>query len=262
MRRTLGAALENNVFKMVMVGVLIFALFGGGVWVLADVPDDPGNSILDFLMMVVMVVFMAEVLMNCFVYTEDYPLSFFFVMDVLGTASMVSEVSILLGSGGKIKESGFLRTARAAKGGAWVGRLFKGMKCLSLFFRGRDQELRNTNSETMEAKVISQRLQVKLSTRISCLVLTLVLLLPFLQIGLYPEADLSLRNWGQRHELDYARAYKELESNPQQNATDTFKEPVSQLVAFYGEVNYYPYKLEGFPERRSFCASHWLSSWR
>ena len=95
--------------------------------------------------------------------------SFFFWMDALGTASMIFEISTLLGSFGKMQTANgsvdamLMRTARAAKAwqcamqcfallplsrlfplyevGARVGRLSKLMKCLSYYLRDKDKNM-------------------------------------------------------------------------------------------------------------------------
>ena len=113
-----------------------------------DVPDDPGILVLDTLMTAVTILFVVEMIVNGIVDYKTYPLllgcranycrhlhelcswqhrasschrSFFFWMDALGTASMIFEISTLLGSFGKMQTANgsvdamLMRTARAAK---------------------------------------------------------------------------------------------------------------------------------------------------
>ena len=44
--------LESFAFRVTLVACLIFALFGGGLFVIFDIPDDPGIPILDTLMII------------------------------------------------------------------------------------------------------------------------------------------------------------------------------------------------------------------
>ena len=147
--------LESLTFRVTLVACLIFALFGGGLFVVIDVPDDPGILVLDTLMTAVTILFVMEMVVNGIVDYKTYPLpltrnacvcgtrvclmhvpdpslcirardfevgrSFFFWMDALGTASMIFEISTLLGSFGKMQTANgsvdamLMRTARAAK---------------------------------------------------------------------------------------------------------------------------------------------------
>ncbi|CAE8614407.1 unnamed protein product [Polarella glacialis] len=247
---------DSYLFKTVMVVCLIFALFGGSLWILLDIPDDPGNIVLDTLMCIVTALFVLEMIFCCLVDLAEYPLSFFFWMDVLGTASMVFEISFLLGTAGKIQTASasidavLLRTARAAKVGARVGRLSKLMKCLSYAFLGKVNKV-NTNS-TVEAKVLSQKLMLTLSTKISLLTIVLVLVVPLFSIGQYPEEDLSMRLWGQKLEGDYRRSYLDLVTS---NGTTTqiFSESVGEMVKFYEDANYVPFSIVGFTEEVIFA---------
>jgi len=255
-RKVLAVFLDTTAYKLVMTVSVVFALFAGGLWVIMDIPDDPGNAVLDALFVIVGIFFALEIVFNLIVTPKDYAMSFFFWMDILGTASMAFEISFLFGSGGKIKEGSqnvdavIMRTARAAKVGARVGRLFKIMKCLSLVLRRQQRKGRKalTANDEMEAKVISQRLMFSLSTRVSCIVILLALFIPFTAIGQYPEADLSLRNWSLILEDEYKRAVDEVLADPFATTSSTFKIAVIKLIEFYEDVNYGPFEIDGYDE--------------
>ena len=76
--------------------------------------------------------------------------SFFFLMDVLGTLSMVFEISFLLG-GGAVRAV-LLRSARAAKLGARAGRIFKLVMCYSLLIKGNEGVDKMGKGETFLSK--------------------------------------------------------------------------------------------------------------
>ena len=66
--------LESLIFRVTLVACLIFALFGGGLFVVLDVPDDPGILVLDTLMAAVTILFLIEMVVNGIVDYKTYPL--------------------------------------------------------------------------------------------------------------------------------------------------------------------------------------------
>lgn len=247
--------LESFAFRVTLVACLIFALFGGGLFVMFDIPDDPGIPILDALMIVVMVLFVLEMLINGIVDYKTYPLSFFFWMDALGTVSMIFEISSLLGPGGKMQTSGggvdatLIRVARVAKVGARVGRLSKLMKCISYYLKDKDKRL-DLSQNPAEAKKLSGRLMLTLSTKVSLLTILLVLAIPFFSIAQYPEQDLSMLVWGNKLEADYQRSYSDLNATSM-NTSSLLEDSVREMMTFYdvGTANYFPYRLDTFTEQ-------------
>eukprot|EP00931_Biecheleriopsis_adriatica_P087870 TRINITY_DN62280_c0_g1_i1.p1 TRINITY_DN62280_c0_g1~~TRINITY_DN62280_c0_g1_i1.p1 ORF type:complete len:876 (-),score=193.68 TRINITY_DN62280_c0_g1_i1:167-2794(-) len=237
-------------FRGLLVSCLIFALFGGGLFVVCNVPDDPGIAWLDVLMSIVTVLFVLEMALNGIVDYHSYPLSFFFWMDALGTVSMVFEISTLLGTHGKMQTASgsvdamLMRTARAAKVGARVGRLSKLTKCISYYFKDKGGEV--DASKPAEAKVLSQKLMLTLSTKVSLLTILLVLVVPLFSIGQYPEEDLSMRLWARRLESDYQLAYESIVASSAQNTL--FEETVEEMKEFYSTINYGIFDVLGYPE--------------
>eukprot|EP00435_Cladocopium_sp_Y103_P020369 s3871_g4.t7 len=247
--------LESFAFRVTLVACLIFALFGGGLFVMFDIPDDPGIPILDALMIVVMVLFVLEMVINGVVDYKTYPLSFFFWMDALGTVSMIFEISTLLGPGGKMQttsggvDATLIRVARVAKVGARVGRLSKLMKCISYYLKDKDKRL-DLSQNPAEAKKLSGRLMLTLSTKVSLLTILLVLAIPLFSIAQYPEQDLSMLVWGNKLEADYQRSYSDLNAAPSMNTTSLLEDSVQEMMTFYdvGTANYFPYRLDAFTE--------------
>lgn len=244
---------ENPYVKAAFNGCLIFALFGGGLWQVLDIPDNPGNDILDGLMVAVTIGFIVEVAISC-VADRNYPLSIFFFMDILGTSSMIFEMSFLLGPSGKpytndtAVEPTLMRTARVAKMAARAGRFLKLAKCLEfIVFSNKKRGVNDDNKDT--AEVLSSKLTLSVSTKVSLLTITLVIVVPMFSIGDYPAEDLSLRVWTDRLEKDYRDAYEFLEQNPSLDTAETFANAIGDFRAFYSEVDYYPYKMDGYPQK-------------
>merc|ERR1712159_588584 len=143
-------------------------------------------------MLVVMVFFIFEMVFTWIV-EKTYRQSFFFFMDLAGTVSMIFEISFMLGESVDV-DTVVLRTARTAKLGARVGRVFKIIKVL---LKKPDKD------EVSKANVMAQILTFKLSTKVSILTIALVMLVPLFSLPLYPYADLSQKLWAQRLEDTY-----------------------------------------------------------
>lgn len=241
---------SSTFFKILSLSALVIALFGGGLVTILDLPDDPTNIFLDSIMTAVMFFFVVELLLRS-ASERDYPWSFFFWMDVLGTLSMVFEISFLCGSAGKIykTDSGpnaaVVRTARAARIGARAGRLSKPLRIMSLLFRRPSEEDKQEAGYT--AKVLGNRLTQVFSSKVAMLTVVLTLGVPLFQIGRYPEDDFSMRSWGYKLEADFSRDYHALES--QGEAPGFFAASVKDMRFFYGGgLHYFPFQLDGYPE--------------
>lgn len=241
--KVLKPLLESQIFKVLLAGCLFIALFAGGLWCVIDIPDDPGVVVLDVVMILVMLIFILELILNCIVDVENYPLSFFFWMDALGTVSMIFEISFLAGENGRVRkgegavDAVLMRIGRLGKVGARLGRLSKLTKVVTIYFRGKDTKV--DSNKPAEAKVLSQKLMITLSTKVSLLTLLLVLLTPVFGIGQYPEADLSMQLWADSLETAYKSAYS--------NGGTAFKEAVEEVKSFYESVNYGVFDIKGFP---------------
>ncbi|CAK9053231.1 5'-cyclic phosphodiesterase 8A (MmPDE8) [Durusdinium trenchii] len=255
-----------------------------------DIPDDPGIPILDTLMIIVMILFVLEMIINGIVDYKTYPWSFFFIMDGVGTVSMIFEISTLLGTGGKMQvatgsvDAMLIRTARAAKVGARVGRLSKLMKCISYYLKDKDKRLEES-ANPAEAKKLSGRLKVTLSTKawpdagtggvggargaqhcslmgeqVSLLTILLVLAIPLFSIAQYPEQDLdlSMTVYANMLETNYecgglakigvvSRAWLQRAGG---RFIEEHHDSVTEMMTFYasGTANYFPYQIDGFAE--------------
>lgn len=177
----------------------------------------------------------------------------------MGSLSMLFEISFLLGPAGKINtpsssvDGMVMRAARTAKLGARAGRLVKLLKCLSFIF-GNGETEGDKSAKGDSTKVLAAHLAHYLSTKAAMLTIFFVLTLPLFSIGIYPEDDLSLRGWMQRLENDFKLEVTMKTLPAWRNTTlmkenNIFERSVAEMIAFYSQVDYYPYKLQGYASK-------------
>lgn len=261
---TIKRMLSSTAFRAVGMGCLFLSLFAGGLAVLLDLPDDPWNHIVDTMMTAIMLFFGVEIVFRCIAEFTGYFLTFLFWMDVMGTMSMVFEVSFLLGNSGKISSTSagdsyaVMRTTNAVRCFARAGRLAMPLRCLTMLFASSSTSRRadlRTADTGRTAKFLGERVATVLSTKVAMLTVILVLGVPIFSLGRYPEEDFSLRMASRTLEAEYARAYSAMANatagRPPSAApvrTDTFEASVRDVFAFYAELDYFPFKLEGYDE--------------
>jgi len=77
---------------------------------------------------------------------------------------------------------------------------------------------------------------------------------PLLNVGRFPEDDLSLRMSGRQLEADYARAClwasnaTAARGAGEPAPTGRFQASVEDVTSFYADLSYFPYRLAGYPE--------------
>jgi len=237
--------LDKQACKAILACSLTMALVGGPLWSLLDIPDDPGLHVLDAISCLILVIFTVEIIANS-VASSDYRLSFFFWMDIVGTLSMVFEVSFLLGGLAEI-DAVVLRSARAAKLGARVGRLLKVLKYIQGFARFLTEPMtsrKNVSSgvqECDEAHLLAHRLTSTIATRVSLVTILMVVFLPLIEMPLFPTSDKSLELWAD----DLERAYF-MDLQQIGNSTN-FQAAVGRITVFYSNDRYHPFEIQGFP---------------
>eukprot|EP00425_Heterocapsa_triquetra_P001119 CAMPEP_0195056740 /NCGR_PEP_ID=MMETSP0448-20130528/5006_1 /TAXON_ID=66468 /ORGANISM="Heterocapsa triquestra, Strain CCMP 448" /LENGTH=919 /DNA_ID=CAMNT_0040086583 /DNA_START=56 /DNA_END=2815 /DNA_ORIENTATION=- len=252
LRRFVVPILESQAFTVVFGCCLFFALFGAPLFTIFSVPDEPGVAVLDGGMIVVLACFLIDLICRCIAYTQSYFLTLFFWLDCIGTASVILDISFLLGNGGKVMtmeqhpNATLLRFTRAAKVGARAGRFTKIMKMISMMYAEREQPGKKKGGGT--AVVLTKRLTRALSTKVSIVTVALVLTTPLFAISLYPEEDMSLRMGTNELEAQYQEAVEYLEMNSSADTTDKFHRAVTRFMNFYENNSYYPFRMEGFPE--------------
>eukprot|EP00931_Biecheleriopsis_adriatica_P048556 TRINITY_DN28063_c0_g1_i1.p1 TRINITY_DN28063_c0_g1~~TRINITY_DN28063_c0_g1_i1.p1 ORF type:complete len:813 (+),score=168.30 TRINITY_DN28063_c0_g1_i1:185-2623(+) len=233
-RRLTYDFLDKTFVKVVLGFSLIFALAGGPIFALADVPDDPGLVILDVIMTAIMVIFILEFVANI-IADPAYRFSFFFCMDLLGSVSMIFEISFLLGETEGVNTV-VLRSARAAKLGARAGRLGK---AFSMIMKEREKKDTLNGKKKIEANVLASRLTTKISTRVSMLTIFLVIVMPLFDLPIFPVDERSLVLWAQQMEEHYA-------ISQDVNRPDIFDAQVDNMLQFYSIEQYRPYRMVGW----------------
>lgn len=245
--------LHSNTFTIMSTVCIALALFAHSVWNLAGIPDDPGNQLLDVLMIAVSVFFIVEIILHL-IGVPSYAGSFFFWADLVGTASMAFEISFLFGSSGQYKmvalsnNAALTRTVRAARLGTRAARFLRILKAMALATSGQEaalHEIENHGGNTT-SKSISEGLALKLSEKVSLLTILLVCLMPILHFDSYPVEDYSMKSWAERLEANYGLAYTQNGTFPP--GVRNFADTVEEMQAFYGGMSYFPLRLEGFQD--------------
>jgi len=240
--------LKGRLFTMMALVSIVIALFLRDTFVVLQVPT---NTELDVILTLVLMLFFAEF---CGLAATDasYIFGFFFWMDLVGTASMIFDITYMLGTDATqpnrvTDESAsdnviVVRAARAAKLGARAGRLSRVLKLLRFLpFINQDAA---GNSNVKMARVISSQLTNVLSTRVAFLTITIVVVLPIFGIFAYPEKDDSMGAWVELLDRD-AKAYyvaaqsgnSSLESLYRQRLLDATQE----FSNFYAKLPYGPF---------------------
>jgi hypothetical protein len=212
-----------------MFGALLGALFLPDVWIIADRPN---NNDLDVILTMVLAMFLFELTVQSIGLTRTYLGSFFFWMDLLGAGSLLLDLhylGLLSNTGERSAVSNnvvIMRAARIAKLGARAGRFTRLVKLLR-FLPG----MREQGTDQGTAKVISARLITALSTRVSCLIIVMVMVMPMFSMWTYPEQDWSMKSW-----LDI------LEKTSMRHP-ERFAAQLQQFGAFYDNMDYYPFEV-------------------
>lgn len=220
---------KNKFFQIGMFAALISALFLPDVWILADRPN---NKDLDIILTFVLAMFLFELAVQSIGLTRTYWGSFFFWMDLMGAGSLLLDLSYLGllqsdGGGGSVSNNVvIMRAARIAKLGARAGRFTRLVKLLR-FLPG----MREQGTDQGTAKVISARLITALSTRVSCLIIVMVMVMPMFSMWTYPEQDWSMKSW-----LDILE--KTNTRHPER-----FASQLNQFGKFYNDMDYYPFEV-------------------
>ena len=162
----------------VLLGVALFVtLFLPDLWVVMN-PQNDLDILLNVVLLFFLVVFTAEVLLTSYA-REEYFKSLFFYMDIIGTISIIIDLTwvaaIFTTTDGV--NPGTLRAARVAKLGAKAGRLAKLTKMFKFLSFGKKDE---KEDDVTPAKKISAKMGMLLSQRVAMLIMTIVMLNPFL----------------------------------------------------------------------------------
>jgi len=250
---------KGKYFGAVMVIALLLALFVPDLWVLCGV----NNNDINFIFLVLMFLFTLEFAMLS-VTDAVYLFSFFFYMDIVGTVSILFDMSwvfpdsdhtapFIYQEGGAAQENlMLLRAARAAKIGARAGRLSRVVRILRyLPFLTGTKAQEEASEDKGIACVISVQLQNLLATRVACLTIVLVMVIPLFDLWSFPESDFSLVAWVQRLNENYSDG----------RLSDVLAE-LQVMSDFYSEKDYGPFAAcAGTAVSGAFMCQSELAGW-
>jgi hypothetical protein len=232
----------------------------------------------------VTVFFVVEIVLQL-IATPGYFSSLLFWMDVIGTLSMLFEISFLLGSAGHSKfisvngSATIARSVRATRLAARAARFLRVVKAMSLIV-GRE----NTRTPQLDHTAHL------LAEKFSMVLVMVVCLVPILHLEAYPVEDYSMKAWVERLEYNYAKDFYMLKKQAigvnvtsppvaspiatiglgngtvangtgrrrlgddddasgvlaNCNAANNFQRSVEAMVEFYNDINYFPFKLQCF----------------
>jgi len=197
-RRRMFDFMDSSQMQAFLGVLLMISLFISDSWVLGDASNSADDGLYGILTFV-FIIFVFEVVTLSIVQDGylDYR-NFFFWMDILGTASIILDIgwiSSLFMPSGTSTNGSLLRAARAAKLGARYGRIMRLLKLMKFFhflpcWKNDDED---EKEPTMTAvRQVSNQLSSVLSKRVACLVLFMVIVVPFMS---YTEIDYSTTAW-------------------------------------------------------------------
>lgn len=225
---------------------LFLALFLGEIFVVCQVPS---NTEQDVVLTIVFALFIFE-WVGLTLTDANYLFGFFFVMDCVGTASMVLDITYMFGPDAMAVEEVtegasqdnviVVRAARAAKLGARAGRLSRAVKLLKML---PGMSTKEDASKVKIARVISNQLNTVLSTRVAFLTICVVVVLPLFQMLQYPEMDDSMGTWAElldRNAAFFKQATNSTERLEQQALLQT---EVERMMSAYDSFSYGPFHV-------------------
>lgn len=244
--------ISSKSWEVTSLLVVFCALFLTDILLLAQVPE---STSLDIMMMGCFIFFVLELVANSLV-TEKYINSFFFWMDIFGTASLVFDISFFLGvdatepvrygsSGDMTGETAVIaRASRAAKQAARASRLSRILKLVRFlpFLRGKQQKTHEV------ANAVSMTLTTMLATRVAFLSVCIVIAVPLFSTFIYPEEEDSLMTWAILLSNDVDAYY----ADPSTSQISWINAQLDRLVQFYKPLFYGPFGLCIMPRSQSF----------
>lgn len=225
-----------------MAVLLLVALFLPDIWVLSGINE---NLSIDTMLMIVMIFFTVELIALSAV-DVTYFLSFFFFMDIVGTFTMIFDISFLMGRDhrevrtegqGSDRNLMLLRATRAARVGARAGRLSRVLRILRFMPFLRSQHGMDPERGGM-AGAISGQLSNLLATRVACLTILLVVVIPLFDVLTFPQSDYSLRTWVER--ISRIQGEDTTRTDAERLAARTSE--VAEMINFYAKYSYGPYQ--------------------
>lgn len=220
---------RSHNLQLVTLAALIVVLFLPDLWILFDAVSDSG---LDWVLVAVFALFAVELVVQAIGTPRAYFNSFFFWMDIVGLLSVPLDHSLVADSlPPSLDNTVVARAARTARLGARAGRFMKLVKLLR-FLPGVHQEPCQEGPRPGTAKSVSSAVMTSLSTRVSCLIIVMVMVLPLFEMATYPENDNSMKAWVDS--LDFVRS---------RYGGDALAGRLTDLESFFSDKDYHPFEV-------------------
>lgn len=220
---------ESNAFQCIMFCMLAMALYLPDIYAITDAE----YYTLDVLLVLIFVFFTLDAVLQVIGIGKAYILSFFCLMDIIGTLSLIVEFSAVktqMQQNSLTQNSVVMRATRASKIGARAGRLTRLVKLMRFlpFLRNRKRA-----DDGSTAKVISSKLISRVSSIVACLIIFSVQVLPLPGSLAMPSQDLSIQMWT-AHLQNMLEEGEELL---------VINEVLTEFRAFYERTSYKPYSF-------------------
>mmetsp|Transcript_32529 Transcript_32529/g.62490 ORF Transcript_32529/g.62490 Transcript_32529/m.62490 type:complete len:1018 (+) Transcript_32529:392-3445(+) len=189
--------IDHPYVQVVMMTFLMVALFASDVAAIQSASPETMDA-LDGVLLLIFVVFILEWIMNC-VSREGYFMGFFFWMDMIGTLSIVADISWMAeGIGLDTTNNSAQKASRAARVGGKAGRLTRVLRVVRLvklvfqfIINPQDYDAQNLASSGGAPSAIGQSLTEAITYQVTSIVLLTVLVIPLLvpdtEVGLAPQ---------------------------------------------------------------------------
>ena len=237
----LDKVLKSREFNALMVILTLYALFGDDVRLaFYDVDSD---QVFFTLSILAMIMFLIEMALQ-FYFRLEYRWGFYFVLDVLSTASMLPDTNLLTelivdaGEGGGDTATSSMKAGKTSRAGAKAGRVVKIVRLIRFVRIFKILKVRKQNSDDMETTDEGKTLEDKLEEepskvgkklteltvrRVIVIVLAMIMVFPFLD---EPEVFLG--------EPEFT-TYEVMKLNDLHMMTDVFNVTGNVTQAFFKE---------------------------
>lgn len=269
------AFMQSKIVAIVMTFALVCALFIPDLWTLIGVDSNVES---DIILFIVFLLFSFEFIGLCLT-DPMYLFTFFFFMDIIGTFSMIWDISFFFGadakepkivnndnSGGTPANLMVLRAARAAKLAARAGRISRLLRFLRFlpFLGGGGKQ----DPDAGIARSISNQLSNLLATRVAFLTILLVMIVPVIEMLQFPRNDQSLMTWTERLSITYGETAQDCSPSsaspciPTDVAKQNLNQELTQMRDFYDNKLFGPFRAcHGQEITDGFACAEDISSW-
>lgn len=235
-QRRLFAFIDQPACQAFLVSLLFISLFMGDAWTLGNQPDS-NNVAKDATLMAIFIAFCMECIILALT-QKNYLSSIFFPLDMLGTISIILDISIISSSfmsTGVVSNGAVLRSTRAAKLGARYGRLMRILK-LTRFLRYlpcfRKEEA--PEPSVSHVRKVTTTLIARLSQHVAAVIMIAVIVVPFMS---YSPNEASPMAWLESIKFS-------IKDNPTIDAASLDKLVVNKVSRFYRKTLAKVYSVE------------------